>query len=238
MGESDVLQLGWSPWFCSPERGFLVPMAVALWFGVGPVTDAWYWALALPTFALVLAGFELATTATPVLARLRSAEPARVQSVLGALLTWSVLGVLLAGTLPRCCGGADSCPLSRTSIPATVALARQLLWELLPAMGLVAAGAGLRSACEVQIGNFRAVALGPLVRAGVIIGSTWVLLVPLGPHALPAGLAAGEGAQVLAWAFALWVKARIRPQEAFACHPRCAGSDVIVPSSAGRSWWR
>jgi len=190
--------------------GFLVPAAVALWFGVGPVTDAWYWALALPTFALVLAGSSLATTATPALARLRSQDPTLLPGALGALLAWAALAALAAGALVALGAGAALPAISGFSAP-TIALTRRLLWELVPAMVLVATGAGLRSACEVH-GCFRAVTLGPLIRALTIIATTGLLLRPLGPHALPAGLAAGELVQDLAWGLALARGPGLRPR--------------------------
>ncbi len=54
---------------------FVVPLVVAMWFGVGEVTDAWYWALAFPTFALVLASTALGTAATPAIAQVCRDRP-------------------------------------------------------------------------------------------------------------------------------------------------------------------
>ncbi len=194
----------------SRGAAFLVPLVIAMWFGVGDITDAWYWALAFPTFALVLASTALGTAATPALARVRAEEPARLPGFVGGLLTWTTLGSALLGTL--ICGAAPFALPSVTAFPAeTQALAGTFLWELLPFMVLTSAGAVLRVACEVH-GRFTVVAVTPLVRATTVIATTWVLLGPIGPHALPWGLVAGEVVQGIWWAgWLLATGLRIRP---------------------------
>ncbi|MEC7948801.1 MAG: hypothetical protein VX265_14635, partial [Myxococcota bacterium] len=77
-------RVGWTSAVLVPialaSRGaaFLVPLVIAMWFGVGDITDAWYWALAFPTFALVLASTSLGTAATPAMAQVRTASPERL----------------------------------------------------------------------------------------------------------------------------------------------------------------
>ncbi|MCB9777310.1 MAG: hypothetical protein H6742_01935 [Alphaproteobacteria bacterium] len=176
---------------------FLVPVVIANWYGVGLVTDAWFWALALPTFALVLGGSALATTAAPALARVRAATPERQPAVVGGLLTHAALWTTLGATL-LCAAVAPRIEQLTDFPPDGAALARTYLWALLPFVVTTAVGSVLRALLEVH-GRFRAIALTPLLRAGTVISVTWALLAPLGSVALPVGLLAGEVAQLLLW---------------------------------------
>lgn len=209
-------RVGWTSVVLVPialaSRGaaFLVPLVIAMWFGVGDITDAWYWALAFPTFALVLASTSLGTAATPAMARVRAESPDRLPRFVGGLLTWTTIGSAALGML-ICLGAPAALPMVTAFPEETQALAGTFLWELLPFMVLTSAGAVLRVACEVH-GRFRVVAVTPMVRASVVIGTTWALLAPLGPHALPWGLVAGELVQLLWWGG--WLQrtgVRIRP---------------------------
>jgi len=192
--------------------GFVVPLVVAMWFGVGEVTDAWYWALAFPTFALVLASTALGTAATPAIARMRRDRPAELPQMVGGLAGWTAIGSGLAG-LAICLGAGPSLPWLTDFAPATQQLTSQFLWELLPFMVLTSAGAVLRVTCEVH-GRFFVVAGTPLLRASVVIAATAGLKPIIGPHALPWGLVAGELVQVSFWAALLHrtgVKLEFRP---------------------------
>lgn len=176
---------------------FLVPALVALWFGVGRITDAWFWALAFPTFALVLASTSLGSAITPALARVRQERPADLPEVLGGLLVWAALGAALPGLLLCLAGPALLAHATRFDAP-TIALASHFLWGLLPFMVLTTAAAVLRVACEVHA-SFTAVALTPILRAGTVILTTWAAIPSLGPMALPLGLGMGEVAQLGFW---------------------------------------
>ena len=209
-------RVGWTSVVLVPialaSRGaaFLVPLVIAMWFGVGDITDAWYWALAFPTFALVLASTSLGTAATPAMARVRASDPGRLPRFVGGLLSWTTIGSGALGLL-ICLAAPAALPLVTAFSAETQSLAGAFLWELLPFMVLTSAGAVLRVACEVH-GRFRIVAVTPLVRASVVIGTTGALLGPLGPHALPWGLVAGELVQLVWWGG--WLRhagVRIRP---------------------------
>jgi putative peptidoglycan lipid II flippase len=184
--------------FASRAAAFAVPLVVARWFGVGPVTDAWFWALSFPTFTLVLAGTAIATSATPVIARVAAEDPRRLPGMVGGLVGWAALAGGLAAL-----GIALAAPWLISTLTRfegqSADLALRYVWQLTPFLLLTAAGAALRAACEVA-GHFSAVAFTPLGRAAVVIGSTALLLEPLGPAALPWGLVLGEAAQVLWWA--------------------------------------
>ena len=185
----------------SRGAAFLVPLAIAAWFGVDARTDAWYWALAFPPFTLVLASTSLGPAATPALARVRAERPLAVPLFVGGLFTWAAGSALVLG-LAICLGAPFALPHVTRFDPATQALAASFLWELLPFMALTAGGVVLRVANEVH-GQFGVVAATPLLRAAVVIGITWLLLGRLGAHALPWGLVAGEAMQVGFWTWTL-----------------------------------
>lgn len=183
-----------------------------MWFGVGPVTDAWYWALAFPTFALVLASSALGTAATPPIANTVQQAPERLAAVVGGLFTWTGLGAGLAGLL-ICLSAPTLLPLLTDFDAPTRDLTSLFLWELLPFMVLVSAGSVLRVTCEIHQ-RFFMVAATPFLRATVVIAATWLLRTPLGPHALPWGLVAGELAQILLWSTILYrrgLRLKLRP---------------------------
>ena len=178
---------------------FLVPVVVARWFGVGMVTDAWFWALSFPTFALVLASTAVGTASLPALARAQVSAPERLGQIAGGLMAWAGLvsgavGLTLSLALPL------ALPYVTAFDAETQRLATGLLWALVPFMALTCAGAVLRVTAEV-LGRFQAVAITPVLRATIVISAMGALRGPLGPYALPAGLLAGEVAQVLYWAW-------------------------------------
>lgn len=185
----------------SRGAAFVVPLIIAMWFGASAITDAWFWALAFPTFALVLASTALGTAATPAMARVRAENPDRLPRFVGGLFTWTALGSLGLGLL-ICLGGPVGLAVLTDFSEDTRALAATFLWELLPFMVLTSAGAVLRVACEIH-GHFQLVAVTPLLRATTVIATSWLLLGPIGPHALPWGLVTGEVVQTAFWATVL-----------------------------------
>lgn len=209
----------------SRGAAFLVPLAVAAWFGIGAVTDAWFWALAFPTFALVLAGTALGTTATPPMAEIRETAPERLPAFIGGLVVWSALFALSLGVLM--CLLAPSY-LERFSgfNTDTANMAVVFLWELVPFAVLTASGTVLRAGCEVG-GRFYGVAVTPVIRAAVVLAVTWLALEPIGPHALALGLVIGELVQFLWWAWLL-AQTGVRPVVTFTIDPavRQVGRDL------------
>jgi len=181
----------------SRGAAFFIPIFVAIWFGVGSVTDAWFWALAFPTFAVVLSGSAVATTILPALAILRSTNPQALGRTIGSLVAWaSILSLALGLTI--CLSSPWVLENFTRFDPDTQSLASTFLWELLPFMVINCAAVVLRAGCEVH-GQFKRVAVSPLIRAAVVIGFTGLLLGPIGAHALPWGLVAGEIIQALWW---------------------------------------
>lgn len=178
-----------------------MPLVVAMWYGVGPITDAWYWALAFPTFALVLASTSLGTATAPAMARVKAEDPARLPSFVGGIFCWTATGALALGLI--ICLAA---PLALRHVtgfdPPTRALAALYLWELLPFMVLTSASSVLRVGNELD-GGFIGVAVTPLLRASAVIGATLALQGLIGPHALPWGLVTGELVQMGWWGLQL-----------------------------------
>ena len=209
----------------SRGAAFLVPLAVAAWFGIGEITDAWFWALAFPTFALVLAGTALGTTATPPMAEIREQSPERLPAFIGGLLVWSSLFALGLGALMCLLAPGYLARFSEFD-EETARLAVVFLWELLPFAVLTASGTVLRVGCEVG-GRFYGVAATPVIRAAVVLMVTWVCLAPLGPHALALGLVVGELVQFFWWVWLLG-QTGVRPKATFVIDPavRQVGRDL------------
>ena len=181
----------------SRGAAFLIPIFVALWFGIDAVTDAWFWALAFPTFAVVLSGSAVATTVIPTLANLRCSAPHKLGRTIGSLMVWTgtfslVLGLIFCLTAPWVLDN-----FTRFDID-TRELACSLLWQLLPFMVINCVSVILRAGCEVH-GHFKRVAVSPILRATFVIGFTALLMTPAGVNALPWGLIAGELVQGFWW---------------------------------------
>jgi putative peptidoglycan lipid II flippase len=205
---------------------FLIPVAVALWFGVNHVTDAWYWALAFPTFALVLASSAVATAVTPAMANVRKQDPSRLPSLIGGLLFWTAVTSLLLGAA-ICSAGPWVLETYTDFGEETRGMAALFLWELLPFMVLTSTAAVLRAAVVVN-GQFKHVAFTPMIRGTVVLLTTWVLLEPAGPHALPWGLVVGEFVQALWWG-ALLIRAGVGIRPSMNLDPTIqrVGKDLI-----------
>lgn len=187
--------------------GFLVPIVIASWFGVQPATDAFFFALSVPSFLLVLASNAMGTVAVPPLARIRLEQPERLSVVVsgaaaaGAALSLAV-GTTFALVLPWVL------PKLATFDAETQAIAVRHTWMLLPFVAGVAAIAVVRAACEVM-GAFKLAALSPIARAAAMLGTVAVLYTA-GADALPIGMCAGAAAE-LAWLGVVLARAGVRP---------------------------
>jgi putative peptidoglycan lipid II flippase len=205
---------------------FLIPVAVALWFGVDHVTDAWYWALAFPTFALVLASSAVATAVTPAMAIILKETPERLPTLIGGLLFWtSITALALGATI--CSAGPWVLSAYTDFDQQTRELAGTFLWELLPFMVLTATAAVLRAAVVVD-GQFKKVAFTPMIRGAVVLLTTWVLLKPIGVHALPWGLVIGELVQAFWWG-SLLIRAGVNIRPSIKLDPTIqrVGKDLV-----------
>lgn len=173
---------------------FLIPVVIAALFGVTNVTDAFFYALAFPTFVMVIVTNGVGTVTTPLLATIQAEEPERVPHFVGgamlgtaglALLVGIVQLVVLWPLLPYITDFDDS----------TVSRTWMFVLELLPFMALIGFSVILRASNEVR-GRFVPVALSPLLRGSVVIAAIFLLREPLGPHVLPTAMLAGQIVEV------------------------------------------
>lgn len=172
--------------------GFVVPLVIAGWYGVRPETDAFFFALSVPSFLLVLASNAMGTVAVPHLALLKYREPHRLPGVIAgsagmAALVSLATGACFALALPLLL------PVLSSFDAPTAALAVRDTWLLLPFVGLVAALAVVRAACEVS-GAFKLASLSPVARATANL-LTVAATFGLGSDALPLGMVVGAMAE-------------------------------------------
>lgn len=169
--------------------GFIVPMVIAAWFGVQLFTDAFYYALAVPAFLIILGNSAVGTLLVPTLAKRRLEAPetlgplAATASLLtgGAAMTISVLtAIVLPAVLPTL-SGFDA---------EGQAMTTRFAWALAPTLALVGSATGLRAALEVS-GGYGASALSPLLRSVTQLVVTGALR-GYGPQVLPIGIGVGS----------------------------------------------
>ncbi|MEL6341798.1 MAG: lipid II flippase MurJ [Myxococcota bacterium] len=209
----------------SRGAAFLVQMALAWWYGVGWVMDAWGFAYVIPTLTLVLAGTSLGTAALPALARVRVEAPERLPRFIGGLMVWSGLAVVLVGGVV-CLFAPTYLAWGTRFDDQTATLAAMFLWELLPLSVLLMAGSVLRVSCEVH-GQFVGVTVSPILRTIVALSVISGLMPAIGPHALPIGIVSGEVVQVMWW-LGLLMRAGVRPKPTVQIDPevRRVGRDL------------
>jgi putative peptidoglycan lipid II flippase len=194
---------------------FFVPLFIARWYGVQSATDAYYWALSIPTLLLILGGTTMGTVLVPVLARLRAGAPHEVDDFVGAAVTFA------AGAATSC--GAAFALVAPFVLPRvtnfdadTRALTVVFAWALVPFLATMAASAVLKATCEVH-GHFAGPAAAPVLRAVTTLSVVWVAR-PHGPLALPGGVLAGSIVETL-WLLTILRSAGIRPRPNLTFHP-------------------
>ena len=169
--------------------GFVVPIVIASWFGVQPATDAFFFALSVPSFLLVLAANAMGTVVVPPMADLRVNHPSRLPGVvtgsaLLAALTSATVGASFALLLPL------ALPQLTAFDEPTRALTARFTWHLLPFVAAVGAISVVRAACE-GMGAYRAAGLSPVARSGALL-ATFAIGRDYGPAVLPVALSAGS----------------------------------------------
>ncbi len=176
---------------------FAVPVLLAGWFGIDPRMDAFYYALGVPTFLLVVATSALSTVLIPLLAE-------RPGMAVGSL----ALGI---GTAAAAVGVGMALllgPILPVLTAFSVETQEQTLsfaWALVPFVAVTAIAAVFRNGCEVE-GRFSVASLGPLFRALGTLGVAG-LLRGQGPAMLPVAMALGTGSEAL-W-YAAWLGPRL-----------------------------
>ena len=173
----------------SKAVGFFIPPVIAVLFGVSYITDAFFYALAVPTFLIVLSTNAVGTIATPVLARTQKRTPQRLSKVTGQLA--------LAAAFFGCGLGLFVSLIYTLYLPEiskfstdTSALAIHFLFLLLPLMTALGLNNILRASCEVQ-GLFQIPVWAGLIRSLVVLGLLWGLH-EVGPYSLPVAFSIGE----------------------------------------------
>lgn len=182
--------------------GFVRDMVVALAFGAGPVTDAFFVAYRIPNILRrLLAEGALSTAVIPVFteyAAVRSRDELRrlLRATLGAavvvLVATTLLGIALAPWLLRLIAPGF------TSDPAQEALAVQLTRVMFPYLVLVGLSALAMGALNAE-GRFFTAALGPAVSNVGMIAGVLLLARHVDPPilALALGVLAGGVGQLL-----------------------------------------
>jgi putative peptidoglycan lipid II flippase len=210
---------------------FALPVLIAALYGATPVTDAFFYAMAFPTFLMVIVANAFGTVSTPTFARIAAQDPRSIPRFVGAAATLSTaaatglgLGIILVLR--------PLLPWVTSFAPDVQRLTWEFVAELLPFMALVGAGVVLRSACDVH-GRFLATALSPLLRGGTAIAVLVALHQPLGAHALALAMDLGQAAEV-GWYLAILGHAGLRPVPGFGIDPRLrAALAMIVPVLGG-----
>ncbi len=186
---------------------FAVPMVLARWYGVSSDMDAFYYAIGIPTFLLVVGTSAIGSVLVPALARVPAVRgPEGAGALLGgaALLAGGVavgMGALLAALMPPM--------LAATSdfSPETVLQTQRFCIDLLPFLGCVASASAFRSGVEIQ-GRFVWSTFSPMVRTSVLLAAAAGLR-DLGPAGLPAAMCLGMATELVwllagLWATPLW----------------------------------
>jgi putative peptidoglycan lipid II flippase len=208
----------------SRGAAFIVPVAVAMWFGADAVSDAWYWALSLPTFSLVLAGAALGTAAVPIMSEAKGDEA--LSKIYASVLGW--VGLLSLG-IGVACAAASPWFIKWTSnfTPETQALTTEYCWMLVPFVLLTTLSAAAKAVCEVK-GLFLSLTWTPIVRASSVILITWISLDICGPYALPIGLVGGEAVQFFLWVYLIYQKGiRVWPNLNYSKSIQTLGSHIL-----------
>ena len=205
---------------------FFIPMVIAHLFGVTGVTDAYFYALAVPTFSLVVATNAASTVATPIMADLQKHSPDQLPIFVGTLCTYMASFAILIGII-----AGVLCTLFLEQVSRfdreTSQMTAQFLFELIPFMVLVAANTGLRASCEVR-GCFKTVAASPLIRASIVLTVLTASYQTLGAHSLPVAIGLGEAGH-LAWLGVALRRDGLRPKPGFAMNNNLinAGKDML-----------
>jgi len=181
---------------------FTVPVLLAQWYGVSADMDAFYYALGIPTFLLVVGATTVGSVLVPSLARLPHDRGANgAGALLGGAVVWAsvgaaVFGVALTFVLP------SALALTSDFSAETIEKTRQFCLGLLPFIVCVAAGSALRAGIELQA-RFTWSALSPVIRTSALLTAALVLRAR-GPSGLPLALFIGTASELL-WLYSgLW----------------------------------
>ena len=175
--------------FAGRGIGFIVPIAVAAWFGVGRDTDTFFIAYAFVFFAVGVWGQGIELAALPQIIQWNRATTVNareeIQWAHHSILKAAVLGVILLAAL-----------FALVILPAAGgAVDPRMAWisfTLLVPMFIVAGSASLSAAALNATGHFALPALTQGFRAVGVVGSALLFRRELGIFALAIGYSVGE----------------------------------------------
>lgn len=181
----------------SRGAAFAVPVLLARWYGIDPSMDAFYYAVGVPTFILIVATSGLATVLVPLLSTHPETPLGSLSFRVGATIT--LIGLLQAPLL------SALLPTISNFDAHTQTEVIRCIWWLIPFMGVESASIVLRTACELRQ-RFSIGASGPLLRASVMIVAAWLMG---SARMLPIALLGGATLELL-W-FAAFLPIRFGP---------------------------
>lgn len=174
---------------------FLVPVAIASLYGADATTDAFFYALAFPTFVMIVMANAFGLVAAVRVAELQARDPARLAAFVG--------DVFLTGALAATAVGVGFLLLLYPLLPYITSFdaeTRRLTFiyvaELVPFMATIGGSLILRSACEVR-GRFVAAAWSPMLRGLTVLITLVSLRGALGPHALALSMLCGQLVEIV-----------------------------------------
>lgn len=175
--------------FAGKGLGFLVPIAVAGWFGVGRQTDTFFIAYAFVFFAVGVWGQGIELTALPHIVRWRRTPEIDV----GAEIRWSQRALFLlavVGTLIL--AALFGAVILRSVSGVVVTRTAWLCFLLLLPMFVAAGAAGLSAAALAAEGRFAVPALSQGFRAVGVLAAAALLRGRIGVLSLAIGYSVGE----------------------------------------------
>lgn len=181
---------------------FTVPVLLAQWYGASADMDAFYYALGIPTFLLVVGATTVGSVLVPSLAQVPEGEgPDAAAALLGSAALWAALAAAGAGAV-LAAGMPELLRLFSGFTPDTIEKTSRFCLHLLPFIACVAACSALRAGVELQA-RFTWSAVSPMVRTGALFVVARALR-GQGPAGLPLALSAGVAVE-LGWLYAgLW----------------------------------
>lgn len=197
--------------FLGKAVGFLIPLAIAAWYGVTAGTDAFFFSYGVVTSLCAIFGPLGRATIVPFVAELRTGESENVERFLAQVfvsVTLAVAGVLALVLLAL----VPLLPVITDFTGPTRSLAYQLLLETSPLVVLLTWTAVITGVMNAYK-QFALPAVSPAFRAVVALALIFALRPSLGLHAVPLGYVAGEAVRtaVLAASMHRLTPLRFRP---------------------------
>jgi putative peptidoglycan lipid II flippase len=191
------------------SAGFLVPLAIAAWFGVSGGTDAFFFAYSAILFLAGIFGPVLEVV-VPFVAEARGQHESLGRFMSGLLTTGTFVVLLALGGLLLAL--AAVLPLITRFDHAGVHLVVGLAMEISP-LAVLLWWTSLLSGYLNAHKAFVVPAVAPAARAAVNIAAVFLLKGSIGVHALPLGYVAGEAARLAVLGLAIRRRApfRFRP---------------------------